>query len=297
MAASSAPSSAGTVSVEERYAIPSGYGDDGIVLMVKDPWWLFAYWEIQPETERAIRGQLLPAEIPGLRSVLRVYDVTGLEFPKQPAHHAFDITLSGLATSWYLETNAPAHSFVVDIGLLAHTGRFLTLARSNRVTAPRAGPSDIIDPAWATTDELFWKLVGSSALGAGSSPTAWGQLLSQRAVPGSRSSGNLSGMTRPSVRGFWCRVHTDVIVYGATDPKARVLIQHQPVAVRKDGTFSLRLTLPEGTQTVTIEATSSDGRHTQTVTPVVTLASAGSLATDPGMRPIPADRPAIRRTL
>lgn len=92
-------------------------------------------------------------------------------------------------------------------------------------------------------------------------------------------------------------MHTDVIVYGATDPKARVLIQHQPVAVRKDGTFSLRLTLPEGTQTVTIEATSSDGRHTQTVTPVVTLASAGSLATDPGMRPIPADRPAIRRTL
>jgi len=290
--------SLGSTSVEDRYVIPTGYGEDRIVLMVKDPWWLFAYWEIRSETERSVRNQLLPSEIPDLRSVLRVYDVTDLEFPVRQAHRSFDIPLSGLATSWYIETNAPNRSFVVEIGLLTASGRFFMLARSNQVTAPRAGPSEVIDDAWATTDELFWKLIGSSALlGSGSSPTVWAQLLLRNAVPGSWSSGTLAGMARPAmVRGFWCRVNADVIIYGATDPKARVLIQGRPVAVRKDGTFSLRVTLPEGTQTMTIEATSSDGRQTQSITPVVSLTSAGSLGTEPGIRPLPTARPSIRRT-
>jgi len=267
-----------------------------MVLMVKDPLWLFAYWEVRPETERSVRSQLLPSEIPDLRSVLRVYDVTDVEFPTEPAHRSFDIPLSGLATSWYIETNAPNRSFIVEIGLLTASGRFFMLARSNRVTTPRAGPSEIIDEAWATTDELFWKLIGSSALLGGSSPMVWAQMLSRNAVLGSWSSGALTQTARPAiVRGFWCRVNADVIIYGATDPKARVRIQGQPVAVRKDGTFSLRVTLPEGTQTMTIEATSSDGRQTQSMTPVVSLTAAGSLGAEPGIHPPPAARPSIRR--
>jgi hypothetical protein len=291
-----APPSAASSSVEDRYVIPTGYGEDRLVLMVKDPRWLFAYWEIRPETERSVRHQLLPSEIPDLRSVLRVYDVTDVEFPLEPAHRWFDITLSGLATSWYIETNAPNRSFIVEIGLLTVTGRFFMLARSNQVTAPRAGPSEIIDEAWATTDELFWKLIGSSALMSGSSPAAWAHLLSRSAVPGSWSSGSLAQASRPAmVRGFWCRINADVILYGTTDPKARVLVQGQPVTVRKDGTFSLRVTLPEGTQTMTIEATSADGRQTQSLTPVVSLTAAGSLGTESGVHPLPAERPAIRR--
>ena len=62
--------------VDEPFSIPTGYGDTRVILMVKDPWWLYAYWEVQPQTERAIRGQLLPEEVPGLQSILRVYDVT-----------------------------------------------------------------------------------------------------------------------------------------------------------------------------------------------------------------------------
>jgi len=282
--------------VEDRYVVPAGYGEDRMVLMVKDPLWLFAYWEVRPETERSVRSQLLPSEIPDLRSVLRVYDVTDVEFPTEPAHRSFDIPLSGLATSWYIETNAPNRSFIVEIGLLTASGRFFMLARSNRVTTPRAGPSEIIDEAWATTDELFWKLIGSSALLGGSSPMVWAQMLSRNAVLGSWSSGALTQTARPAiVRGFWCRVNADVIIYGATDPKARVRIQGQPVAVRKDGTFSLRVTLPEGTQTMTIEATSSDGRQTQSMTPIVSLTAAGSLGAEPGIHPPPAARPSIRR--
>ncbi len=264
---------------EPPYSIPTGYGDNRIVLMVKDPWWLHAYWEIQPSVERSARSQLLPHEAAGLRSVLRVYDVTDVDFPAQPPHHAFDIGLSGLATNWYIQTNAPGRSFIVDIGLLTNTGRFILLARSNRVTAPRFGPSDVIDEAWMTTDEAFWALFGSTSVGVGSSQSGSAHLVMQRYFSSQLSSANLYGLGKPpAVRGFFCRVNTDLVFHGATEPRASVTIQGEPVVVRKDGTFSLRVSLPEGTQAITIEATSADGRKTTTITPVVSFGWSGASA-------------------
>jgi len=274
------------------FSIPSGYGDDRIVLMVKDPWWVFAYWEVQPETERAARGQLLPQEVAGLQSVLRLYDVTDAEEGLRPVA---DLSLSGLATNWYIQTNAPGRSFIVELGLLANSGRFLPMVRSNPVTTPRFGPSDVIDPEWAASDDLFWKLVGTMpGIGVGASPTSWHALT----VP-SLFSGTVVGQPpRPSiVRGFWCRVNTDLVIHGVTEPKATVRIQGVPVAVRKDGSFSLRVALPEGTQTVTIEATSADGRHAKTVTPLITFGWAGAAAPltgSPEERNVPS-RPVPRR--
>lgn len=271
-----------TRTLEEQFSIPTGYGEDRIVLMVKDPWWLFAYWEIQPATERSARSQLLPHEVAGLQSILRIYDVTGIEFPSQPAHRSFDISLSGLATNWYVPVNAPNRSFIVELGLLTHTGRFLLLARSNRVTTPRFGPSEVIDEAWMTTDETYWKLLSRWAgLGPGSSPLEWSRAMAHAVSSDQRASANVAGRARPSVlRGFWCRINADLVIHGATEPKASVMIQGHPVSVRKDGTFSLRLALPEGAQTITIEVTSADGRQMRTVTPVVTLAWSGTLASD-----------------
>jgi hypothetical protein len=180
--------------VEEAFQIPAGYGDHRIVLMVKDPWWLYAYWELQPHLERQVRNQLGPEEIEGLRSILRVYDVTDRDFPNQPAQAQSDITLSGLAVSWYLHVNAPNRSFLVDIGLLTRHGRFLALARSNRVTTPRFGPSDIIDEEWMVADEDYWKLFGMTAgVGMGSSPTALKEFLARAlASPGMFSPGLFS---------------------------------------------------------------------------------------------------------
>ena len=257
--------------------IPSGYGEDRIVLMVKDPWWLFAYWEIQPATERAARSRLLPQEVAGLQTMLRVYDVTDVDFPGQPAHHSQDVPLSGLATNWYLHTDAPDRAFIVEIGLLTSTGRFLLLARSNCVRTPRFGPSDVIDEEWAVTDEQYWTLarsLGDIGMGAsaGFSSEGWLRLLAKAPSSAHWASGSLFIQGRPPMmQGFWCRVDTDLIVYGSTDPKASVLIQGQPVAVRRDGTFSLRMALPGGTPSLTVDVTAPDGRRVSTVRPVMAL--------------------------
>ena len=257
---------------EDGFAIPWGYGDHRIVLMVKDPWWLYAYWEIQPDRARQVRRQLAPEEIEGLRSVLRVYDVTDRDVPKQLPNRWFDVTLSDLATNWYIHVDAPNRSFVVEIGLLTRTGRFLPLARSNQVTTPRFGPSEVIDEEWMSTDEEYWKLVGLTAgVGMGSSPAGLKEFVERKLFsPGLFSPGLFSPVKRPTARSFWLVVDTELIVHGATDPKASVTVQGQAVKLKPDGTFSVRMALPEDTQTIPVEATSPDHQETRTITPVVT---------------------------
>lgn len=259
------------VSIEDQFAIPTGYGEDRIVLMVKDPWWLYAYWEIQPSTERAARRALAPREVAGLQSIIRVYDVTDRQFPAQPAHASFDIPLSGLATNWYIQVDAPNRSFIVEIGLVTNGGRFILLARSNRVTTPRFGPSDVIDEEWMCNEEDYWKLFGLAAgLGMGASPSGLQALLERRlSSPGFFSPGLFSPVKAHKKRGFGLWVDAELVVYGGTDPKASVTIQGQPVALRPDGTFGVRMALPGGVQTIPIAATSPDQVETRTITPVV----------------------------
>jgi hypothetical protein len=88
------------------------------------------------------------------------------------------------------------------------------------------------------------------------------------------------------VKGFWARVDAELVIHGATEPKSNVAIQGQPVSVRKDGTFSLRVALPEGSQSINVDVTSPDGRQSRTVTPMVTLGwGAASLGGSSGMTP------------
>ena len=70
-------------------------------------------------------------------------------------------------------------------------------------------------------------------------------------------------------REFWLQVHTELIVYGATDPSAQVTIQGLPIELRPDGTFSIRFALPEGYHVIPVQAVSEDGDQERTITPVV----------------------------
>jgi hypothetical protein len=68
---------------------------------------------------------------------------------------------------------------------------------------------------------------------------------------------------------FWFVVNTELVVYGATEPDAKVTLQGKPVRLRSDGTFSLRFELPDGEQILRAEAVSADGQFARVITPVV----------------------------
>jgi hypothetical protein len=70
---------------------------------------------------------------------------------------------------------------------------------------------------------------------------------------------------------FWLWVKTELILYGATEPDARVTIDGLPVNLRDDGTFSVRFALPEGEQAYPVHAVNAASDHTIEITPIVRL--------------------------
>jgi hypothetical protein len=66
-------------------------------------------------------------------------------------------------------------------------------------------------------------------------------------------------------RKFWFQLDAELIVYGATEPDARVTLQGEPVKLRSDGTFTMRFSLPDGRQIVPAVATSADGLEERTI--------------------------------
>ena len=143
--------------------LPSGYGRDRIVAMVRDPWWLFVYWEITPQNERATREKIHRRGQEFKESILRVYDITGISnFEKKGANRYFDIRLKDMARNWYVDVGWPDRRFYVEIGMLSKQGDFYALARSNIVQTPPFGMSDILDKTWMISEEEYWRLFGIS---------------------------------------------------------------------------------------------------------------------------------------
>jgi hypothetical protein len=64
-------------------------------------------------------------------------------------------------------------------------------------------------------------------------------------------------------KAFWLRLNAELIIYGATEPDARLTLGGQPVQLRPDGTFSCRFALPDGEHEVEVTAISVAGesRH------------------------------------
>jgi hypothetical protein len=136
--------------------LPHEYGGERMALLARDPYMALGYWELPQarlEKEKAWFGW-------DSKLCIRVYDVTGIQFDGSNAAAFFDQEVYERVGSWYFDFGRPTHSFCADLGLIAPNGRFLTLVRSNRVTMPRDGVSEVLDEEWLLVDEEFMKLYG-----------------------------------------------------------------------------------------------------------------------------------------
>ena len=263
-----------SVSPIQKQELPAHYDRDLIVLLVRDPWWLYSYWEVKAATYQKLKNELGPL-FDTAQQALRVYDVSFINFNGSNAHRYFDIALAHPASSWYIDTGSPGRSWCVDLGLKLSDGRFITIVRSNIVTTPLDGPSWVTDEEWMVPEDLFVKLY-TSAVGLGGSPVKikkpWAEVQKRAFASGGISSGAISPVKQKQERKrkFWLVVNTELIVYGATEPDAKVTVSAQPITLRPDGTFSLRFSLPDGKQVIPVEGTSADGIDTITITPIVT---------------------------
>ncbi len=138
------PAAAPAYPLPEAPELPGEYGETKIVCLVRDPEWVFIYWEISPE-RRAELGLIKGQHSRNI--AFRVYDVTGIEFDGTNPISFFDVPINDTAVSWYLKIPEPARSYCFDLGVYSDEGDFITIARSNVVTTPRT------DAAWQREEE------------------------------------------------------------------------------------------------------------------------------------------------
>jgi hypothetical protein len=129
--------------------LPQDYGRTTIVLMPRDPTWMFSYWEVQPQAARA--GSSHP--------VIRVFELDRSKTNGSRERLAFEISVSLEVRNWYVNVVEPGRSWFVELGLKASDGRFTLLARSNVVDLPWGRVSDVIDNRWMIYKEGSDKLI------------------------------------------------------------------------------------------------------------------------------------------
>jgi len=80
-------------------------------------------------------------------------------------------------------------------------------------------------------------------------------------APGVNISSPGGEMRKVRGRNFWFKVNAELIVYGATEPDAKVTVAEQQIKLRPDGTFSFRFSLPDGRYQLPAVAISRDGEE------------------------------------
>jgi hypothetical protein len=171
--------------------LPENYGDNRVVLMVKDPAWLFGYWEIRKDAAGSALNTL-GDKARTARIVLRVYDTTDILFNGHNAHTYFDIEITENVHNWYIHTGKPGRWFCADIGFLASDGTFCVLARSNTVQTPDVKESAILEEGWPCIEEFYERAFLCMSHGIceyipGKSPRGWQKILLRTSMfsPGS----------------------------------------------------------------------------------------------------------------
>jgi hypothetical protein len=118
---------------EERFLFPESYGVNRVRLLVKDPEWLFAYWDVDPASLTELRGALGERAMALSRLTLRILD--------SDDGGASVILLPEGARWWYVRIGAAHRSYRAQLGVTLPSGEFRPLAESNTVVAPWIGPS------------------------------------------------------------------------------------------------------------------------------------------------------------
>jgi hypothetical protein len=249
---------------------PAIKGEDRIVLMVRDPYWLHAHWDISRATVDRAKAALTD-QWHSVKPVLRLlkFDEVGTTESAETVYR--EIEIHGGVRNWYIDVDSPPSRFQVIMGYRTGSGRFYELVRSNSVTTPVPGSKDSFDDHWAEIAQDAEKIYAMS--GGYSEETNKGQLAEvfedrlKRTMELdvlSQFGSGAEGALRKS-RQFHFDVEAELLVYGTTHPDAHVSIGTEPIKVLEDGTFSARLPFPDRRQVLPATARSRDGVDERTV--------------------------------
>ena len=238
---------------------------DRVVLMVRDAYWLQATWEITRASIERAQSSLSErwhTAIPTLR-LLAVGDVDG----SSAESVCRDIPIHGGVNNWYIDVDEPPSRFRVVVGYSIPGGDFYTLCRSNVVETPRPGECERLDEHWhdiAEDYERIYSLSGGYETDCGDLKEVFEDRL-RRSMPLRGEKGQTvtdPSLLRSSKLPF--KVDAELIVFGKTLPSASVQVAGKPVKLQSDGSFTVRMQLPDKRQVLPVTAESRDGLRQRT---------------------------------
>lgn len=242
---------------------------DRIVLLVRDPYWLHACWEITRQSVQ--RAQAAMAEHWHTAApVLRVLEVENTGTTSSAERMYREIPIHGGVQNWYIDVQDPPKSFRVDLGYRASNGKFYAMVKSNSVTTPKPGSAEV-DENWSDVAENAEKIFAQSGGYAEENNSFELQELFEERLQRPMGSPLMSrfgtGADRmvPRRRDFQFEVDAEMIVFGSTKADAHVTLSGEPVKLRPDGSFTVRLAMPDKRQVIPIVAASRDGLEQRTV--------------------------------
>jgi uncharacterized protein len=245
-------------------------GKDRIVLMVRDAYWIQANWQLAQGS--ISRAQAAMAEMwHTAMPTLRVYEVDVDKATMAAERVSEDIRIHGGVENWYIPVKEPPKSYRVEVGYLASDGRFFGLSRSNTVTTPPPGVSDSLDHNWSDIAQDFERVYAMSGGNADDHSSDELQELFEERLRRPMGAPSLTtfgvGAERGSLgnRNFDFELDAEIIIFGTTKPSAHVTLAGEPVKIRRDGTFTVRLSMPDRRQVLPVVAHSADGVEQRTI--------------------------------
>jgi hypothetical protein len=242
---------------------------DRLIVMVRGPFWLHAYWELTPQG--IVRAQAaLGQEWHGAQPMLRVLVVTSGSATTTSERVLREIPIHGGVQNWYVDVQSPARTYRLEIGYLTASRKFHSLARSNVVSTPVGTSSDTLDAHWndvlGDCDKIYAMSGGFASEGA----TELQELFEERLHrPMGSGNGNRFGAgaecMAPNHRDLRFQVDAEMVIHGVTQADARVTLQGEPLKLRADGSFSVRVDLPNRRQVIPLVASTKDGVEQRTI--------------------------------
>ena len=264
-----------------------------VVFLPRDPEWAYVFWQIS-EIDRD-KAQSLGAS----KLCLRLFDVTGLGEGQLNQGTLREINVDSYSTEWYLPIPLANRDYKVELGY-KYGFKWMSLAVSSVSRVPGSHPSEqVLDkfvpfnleaPSSSELPSTIQSIQGQEINGlherlyqaAISFPTRrrigseefMEDMNSQNSSSNRTESGsgqwtsgiNESGTGIVKNRSFWLIADSELIVYGATDPSAKLTIGEEEVPLAADGTFRLQVPFRDGSQKYEIKAFDAFGEQEKSIT-------------------------------
>ncbi|ODN30417.1 DUF4912 domain-containing protein [Fervidobacterium thailandense] len=128
--------------IREDLNLPETYNKDKLVAMPVNPYWIHLYWDFSEENRKFLSSGNVR------KLVLRVYDVTFIEFDGTNAHRTFEVPIDLSIKNYYLNIPMPGAHYLGEIGYYDAEGRYVSIIRSNLCKVPTNSPSSSTRERW-----------------------------------------------------------------------------------------------------------------------------------------------------